>query len=157
MKLLSFHITGDFASFRDPSVTSNQLCYYIPSKTAMVGLLGALIGITRSNTLDHLYEPEYLSFFSKIKVGLRLENTPRKITYFTNHRSLKHSITKPVKKEILEKPEYKFFIHCTDDTLFTKLKNAIETNSFVFMPYLGHAYCPAKNIRLGSRRCRAHR
>ena len=143
-EILSFNITGSFASFRDPSVTSNQLVYYIPSKTAVVGILGALIGVKRSNTLGALYEEEYLDFFSKLKIGIVLENNPKKITYFTNYRSLKKAKTKPVKKEILEAPEYRFFVYCTDDVIFTKIKDTIVTNSFSFMPYLGHAYCPAK-------------
>ena len=42
----------------------------------MVGLLGALIGITRSNTLDQLYEPEYLSFFLKDQSGTKTREHP---------------------------------------------------------------------------------
>lgn len=141
--IISFRVTGSYASFRDPSVTSNQLVYYIPSKTAIVGLIGALIGIRRDNMLGDLYQTEYLDLFSKIHVGLQLNNNPKKLIYFTNYRSMKSNKTKPVKKEILENPDYRFFIQ-GDAEILQKISNAISKNSYSFSPYLGHAYCPAK-------------
>ena len=142
-RIISFDITGTFASFKDPSVTTNQMVYYIPSKTAIIGILGAMTGIERSNTLGPAYEQPFIDFFSKIKVGLRLENNPKKITYFTNHRSLKADKTKPVKKEILENPQYHLFVKSSDDIL-DDLEKRISKNNFVYSPYLGHSYCPAK-------------
>lgn len=146
-RLLSFAVTGAYASFRDPSITANQSVYYIPSKTSIIGILGAILGIKRDNTLDDRYSKNYIDFFSNILVGLKLENNPRKIMYFTNHRSLKKAITKPVKKEILESPRYRIYVKSTDD-IIDRLKDTITNNTYVFSPYLGHAYCPAKIIDL---------
>ena len=142
-KIISFSVTGAFASFRDPSVTTNQTVYYIPSKTAVVGILGAILGIGRTDTLGDIYSKEYLEFFSKLKIGICLENNPRKITYFTNHRSLKASKTKPVKKEILVEPKYTIFVASSDEML-DQISDVIKHNRYQFSPYLGHAYCPAK-------------
>lgn len=141
--IISFAVTGTYASFRDPSSTSNQIVYYVPSKTAIVGLAGAIIGVNRDNTLGEIYQEEYQNFFSKVSVGIRLENNPRKIVYHTNHRSLKKSNTKPVKKEILESPKYTFFIHA-EDSILKKISDAVKNNRYVYPPYLGHAYCPAQ-------------
>lgn len=143
MKIFSFHITGQFASFKDPSVTSNQLVYYIPSKTAVVGILGSILGVRRSDTLDDLYSQDFLDLFSKVRIGLEVQNNPRKITYFTNHRSLKEDKTKPVKKEVLEHPKYVVYVKSTEDVM-ARLDNAIRTGKYHFTPYLGHAYCLAK-------------
>lgn len=143
VSIISFRASGAFASFRDPSVTANQTVYYIPSKTAIVGMIGAMLGILRSNILDQLYEKPYLDLFSKINVGVKLENNPRKIVYFTNHRSLKAAKTKPVKKEILDSPQYQFFVQSTENIL-DQLNHAITNSKFVFTPYFGHVYCPAK-------------
>ena len=144
-EIISFEVTGPYASFRDPSITSNQSVYYIPSKTAIVGLLGAIIGIKRDNNLGDLYQEEYLEFFSKVQVGLKVEGNPKKIIYFTNYRSLNPNKNemKPVKKEILEKPRYRFFVSADNDIL-QKISVAIKTNTYSFSPYLGHAYCPAE-------------
>jgi CRISPR-associated protein Cas5 subtype I-B len=136
-------LTGDFAAFRDPSVTSNQTVYYIPSKSAIIGLISAIVGIQRSNRLDNLYGKEYLDFFSVTRIGMRLESEPKKTTFFTNHRSLKETKTKPFKTELVESPKYTIFLS-TDDPYYNRVKKAIENRDFAYSPYLGHAYCPAR-------------
>ena len=141
-KIISFDITGQFASFRDPSVTSNQTVYYIPSKTAVVGILGAMTGITRTNKLGELYSKEYKKFFAEIQIGVQLLNNPKKITYFTNYRSLKEAKTKPVKKEVLEKPMYRIYVK-SSTSILDSIERVILNNTYHFSPYLGHAYCPA--------------
>ncbi len=141
-KIISFDITGQFASFRDPSITSNQTVYYIPSKSSVIGILGAITGVVRSNKLGDLYAKEYVEFFSQIQIGIQLLNNPKKITYFTNYRSLKDAKTKPVKKEILEKPRYRIYIKSSTEML-ENIKQTTINNTYHFSPYLGHAYCPA--------------
>ena len=125
-KILSFCATGDYAAFRDPSITSNQTVYHIPSKTAVVGILGAILGIKRSNRLDEIYSADFLNFFSKIKIGLEVKNNPQKIVYFTNHRSLKESKTKPVKKEILVQPKYTVYIQSSSISILDNIQKAIQ-------------------------------
>ena len=142
MKLITFRISGDFAAFRDPSVTTNQTVYYIPSKSAVVGILGAIIGVRRSDTLDEIYGEEYQEFFKNTKIGIQFESVPSKVSFFTNHRSLKEPKTKPFKTEVLENPRYTIYVS-TDDESSKKLVNALKKQEFEFSPYLGHAYCPA--------------
>lgn len=144
MKLISFRITGTFAAFRDPSVTSNQIVYNIPSKSAVVGILGAMIGIKRSDKLDEIYSEEYRKFFKNTKIGIKFEfkSEPKKVTFFTNHRSLKEPKTKPFKTELVENPIYTIYVS-TDDSNYKKLVDALQKNEFVYSPYLGHAYCLA--------------
>jgi len=145
LKLLSFSLSGRFAAFRDPSVTSNQTAYYVPSKSAVIGLLGAMIGIQRNNSsLGSAYGRNYVGLFSKTSVGIRYESEPRKITYFTNHRSLENANMKPFKKELLENPRYRIFVLIDNSsTMFRDLEFSIKENRFIYSPYLGHAYCPA--------------
>ena len=144
LKIISFAISGAFAAFRDPSVTSNQTVYFIPSKSAVIGLLGAMIGVERSNNLDEAYGNEYLDFFKKTRIGIKMETpNPKKVAIFTNHRSLKEAKTKPFKTELFENPSYRIFVH-TEEPYFAKLENALKKNQFKYSPYFGHAYCPAK-------------
>ena len=142
MSLISFRISGSFAAFKDPSITSNQVVYYIPSKSAVVGILGALTGIPRSNRLEETYSQEYLDFFKNIKIGLQFESKPEKIVFFTNHRSLKEDKTKPFKSEVVVDPSYTIFVD-TNKEIQKKLSYAILNNELAYTPYLGHAYCPA--------------
>lgn len=143
MNLISFKTTGAFSAFRDPSITSNQTVYYIPSKSAIVGILGAIIGIPRSNKLGELFSKEYLEFFKNVKIGLRFESEPKKTVFFTNHRSLKEAKTKPFKTELVENPVYTIFVD-VENEIYEKISNALVKNEFVYPPYLGHAYCLAK-------------
>lgn len=78
MRLLTFRLSGNFAAFRDPSVTSNQTVYYIPSKSALIGLIGAMLGIERSNSLDEIYGLQYLDLFSVTRIGIKFESIPKK-------------------------------------------------------------------------------
>lgn len=142
MKLISFRISGAFAAFRDPSVTSNQTVYYIPSKSAVVGMLGAMIGIKRSDNLGKMYGDEFQEFFKNTKIGMQFESVPKKVTFFTNHRSLKEPKTKPFKTELVENPIYTIYV-IIDEENSKKLSTAIKKNEFVFSPYFGHAYCQA--------------
>ena len=135
-------VSGEFSAFKDPSVTSNQTCYFVPSKSAVVGLLGAMIGIERSSKLDDIYGENYIKFFKQIKIGLEFKTVnPRKIVFFTNHRSLKAAKTKPYKTELVENPIYEIYVK-TNEELFSKLQQVLTHKNFVYSPYLGHAYCP---------------
>jgi CRISPR-associated protein Cas5 subtype I-B len=141
LDIISFSISGSFAAFRDPSVTSHQTVSFIPSKSAIIGLIGAIIGTKRSNSLAELYSPQYLELYKNTAIGLRFESEPKKVVYFTNHRSLKETKTKPIKSELVDSPKYTIFISSDNNTM-EKLKKSIEQNKFSFPPYLGHAYCP---------------
>ncbi len=150
-KIISFSIEGDFAAFRDPSITTNQSVYFIPSKSSVIGIIGSIIGINRSNLLSESYGAEYLDIFGKTKIGIMANATDcgtdtgtsfNKITLFTNHRSLKDAKTKPYKLELLEGPRYTIFVQTTDEYM-QRITHALETNEFVYSPYLGHMYCLA--------------
>lgn len=142
MKILSFCLAGHFAAFRDPSITTAQSVYYIPSKSAIIGLLGALIGVQRDTNLGEIYGKEYLEIFSATKIGLSFNSKPKKVVFFTNHRSLKEPKTKPFKTELVESPNYTIFVK-TEEQIFERLEKAIKNNEYSFSPYLGHVYCPA--------------
>ncbi len=143
LKVISFDLEGEFAAFRDPSVTTNQVVYLIPSKTQVLGLVGALIGIERENILGPLYSKSFLDFLGSTKIGLKFEGEPIKISFFTNHHSFKEKKLKPVKKEILVNPKYKIFVK-TCEPYFSRLRSVLSERNFKYTPFLGHSYCLAK-------------
>lgn len=144
MLVSSFILSGEFAAFKDPSVTTNQVVYNIPSKSSIIGIIAAITGIKRSHTFDQLYSTDFVDLLRKIQVGVQLLSEPKKITYYTNHRSLKQSKTKPFKKEVLQHPNYRIFLASEQKELIEDIFYRITNNNFEFMPYLGHAYCPAR-------------
>ena len=148
VSIVSFELEGDFAAFRDPTVTSNQTVYIIPSKSAVVGLIGAIIGLKRPNTLGPYYQElpyckEYLDLMKDTMIGVQMRSEPKKVAFFTNHRSLKEKKTKPFKTELLIAPRYTIFVK-SNDAIMAKIMDALESRSFVYPPMLGHAYCLAR-------------
>jgi len=143
LSIVSFDLEGDFAAFKDPSVTTNQIVTVIPSKSALIGLLGALLGVKRSNSFDCLYSDSYLDLLKKTAVGIQIRSQAAKCTFFTNHRSLKEAKTKPYKTELLVNPKYTVYVKSTDEVNQALLER-LKDNRFVFSPMLGHAYCPAR-------------
>jgi CRISPR-associated protein Cas5h len=143
LSIVSFDLEGDFAAFRDPSVTTNQTVTVIPSKSALIGLLGALLGVKRSNSFDSLYSEGYLDLLEKTAIGIQVRSQVAKYTFFTNHRSLKEDKTKPYKTELLINPKYTIYVKSTDE-INSALLDRLKDNQFVFSPMLGHAYCPAR-------------
>jgi CRISPR-associated protein Cas5h len=144
MLILAFNIEGDFAAFRDPSITSNQTVYYIPSKSSVVGIIGAIIGFSRSHGFGQQFSESYMDLLKQTWIGIELLSTPQKITFYTNHRSLKESKTKPFKKEVLQFPKYRIFVNCDSNNIVKDIHDRIKNNKFEYFPYLGHAYCPAR-------------
>jgi len=144
LSIVSFDLEGDFAAFRDPSVTTNQTVTIIPSKSAVIGLIGALLGIRRSNSIfDDIYCESYIDLLKKTAIGIKVRSQPVKWTFFTNHRSLKEAKTKPFKTELLVAPRYTIFVKSTNEVNQSLLER-LKDNNFVFSPTLGHSYCPAR-------------
>src|SRR5271157_5254668 len=114
--LISFRLQGDFAAFRDPSITTSQSVYYIPSKSNIIGLLAGIIGIERSHSLSqNIFSSGIIPFFKDTKVGIRVNNESEKVAIFSNHRSLKETKTKPFKIELLQSPDYSVFVSTSEE------------------------------------------
>jgi CRISPR-associated protein Cas5h len=143
LSIVSFDLEGDFAAFRDPSITTNQTVTVIPSKSALIGLIGALLGVKRSNSFDSLYSKGYLDLLKQTAIGIQVRSQGAKCTFFTNHRSLKEAKTKPYKSELLVNPQYTIYVKSIDEVNYALL-DRLKESRFVFSPVLGHAYCPAR-------------
>lgn len=150
LKIYSFDVKSDFGLFRDPSINTNKVTYIVPSKSMVMGLLGAIIGIKRPKVNDpEIYSDDFISFFQKTKIGIQLNSIPNKVVLYTNHISIKEAKTKPTKGELLLKPQYKIFFR-TDEHYLNELTsripgkgNLVPESGYVYTPYLGHAYCLA--------------
>lgn len=154
-RVLAFSARGRFAAHRDPSVTTHQLVYYAPPKSAVVGMVGAILGTPRSET-GELYSPEYVSLLSRIRVGIGMLNGPKKrpqkVLFGTNRRTLEDTgHMKPTKSELVENPEYRIYVSGDDKTI-DELKRRIDDHDPAYPLYFGHAYCQARveDARVGN-------
>ena len=141
-RVISFRVSGETAAFRDPSVNTSQSVCYIPSKTAAIGMIGAVLGVQRGHGVAENYSDDYLKLFQATRIGIELESRPEKVSFFTNHRSLKEAKTKPFKTELILRPRYRMYVQADEETM-KKLFHAMSAGECAYPPYLGHAYCPA--------------
>lgn len=148
VNIISFDVEGDYAAFRDPGITTNQAVYSIPSKSAVIGLLSAILGYYRPNTLGDysrwgIYTDEFLNLLRETQIGIKVRSKVIKYAFFTNHRSLKETKTKPFKTELLLSPKYTMYVKSNEDVA-DKLFSCLKGNNFAYTPILGHAYCLAR-------------
>ncbi|MDD4749617.1 MAG: CRISPR-associated protein Cas5, partial [Methanosarcinaceae archaeon] len=71
MKVLVFDVWGEFGHFRKHYTTTSPLTFSIPPRTAISGMIGAIIGLDKA---------EYLKYFSKneAKIAVKIESPVKK-------------------------------------------------------------------------------
>jgi len=140
-KILVFDVFGDYAHFRRINTTTSPLTYPIPPRTALCGLIGAILGLSKD-------ENEYLSHFTrdKAKIGLRVLSPIKKVTIAENLIHTKNAkgigmnlITdrSPTNFEFLKDPKYRIYFWHEDKTLYGQLKNNLLKHKSVYTPCFG--------------------
>ena len=70
-KIIIFDIWGDYAHFKKPYTTTSPLTYSIPSRTALTGIIGAIMGIRKDKNNEDLN-------YSKCNLSIRIMNPIKK-------------------------------------------------------------------------------
>ena len=140
-------IWGDYAHFSHPATIYSSLSYPIPSKTAIMGFLGAVGG--HKNIIDYQY-------LNDMKYSVKILNLSGKKTFSFNgvkntipsidkeHKYQRVKQRKQFYREMLVNPKYRIYLDfdgCNGDytTIITNLKNHIS----LFTTYLGINSCLA--------------
>ncbi|ODS41195.1 type I-B CRISPR-associated protein Cas5 [Candidatus Altiarchaeales archaeon WOR_SM1_SCG] len=140
-KVLVFDVWGDYAHFRIGYTTTSPLTFSIPPRTALCGLIGAILGLEKENN-------EYLKNFTlkKAKIGLKLfkENPVKKVTVSEN---LIDTTTSPksfynikrtrIRFEFLKDPRYRIYFLHSDSRIYNQLKKNLMEHKSVYTPCLG--------------------
>jgi len=143
-KVLVFDVFGDYAHFRRIYTTTSPLTYLIPPRTALCGLIGAILGLSKD-------ENEYLSYFTIdiAKIGLRVLNPIKKIVISENLIHTKKgdgcegigmNIIKKrtqISFEFLKDPKFRIYFWHADKKLYDRLKNNLLEHKSVYTPCLG--------------------
>lgn len=134
-------------------MTTHQLVYYAPPKSAIVGMIGAILGTRRSDTGDP-YSKDYVKLLANIRVGIGMLDEPgkrpQKVLFGTNRRPLAKKYSgqmKPTKSELVENPNYRIYVTCKDQpaqAVINELKRRIDDHNPAYPVYFGHAYCQAR-------------
>ena len=133
MKVLSFQMHGRLAHFCAPYTNVYRLTQPCPTKTAIMGFIGSVLGI----------EKDDLSLYQKIECGVEICSEYRTVSmpYLTrqgfpgsaaNRESSRTSV------EVIVNPKYKVYITGNDDLLL-KIHDLMSQYKPVFTPCLGLA------------------
>jgi len=142
-KVLVFDVWGDYAHFRRFYTTTSPLSFPIPPRTALCGLIGAIVGLEKEGN-------DYLNYFSSedVCIALKLLNPIKKTVIAENLIHTKSArgpgmnlITErtQIRFEFLKDQKYRLYFHCPDEdnVVYQKLKQNITFHKTVYTPSLG--------------------
>ncbi|SCM56327.1 type I-B CRISPR-associated protein Cas5b [Petrimonas mucosa] len=154
-ELLIFDITGEYGHFRKYNTTTSPLTYSVPTRTAIAGMLGAILGMERE-TRDGRYAEDIVpvqEFFSKEKCGVAVQViSPVKkenigfnlINTKTSFYDLTRAGHTQTEFELVKDPHYRIYLAMEDQSKFEELSERIENKRHHFTPYLGLAQFTAQ-------------
>jgi len=144
-KFIIFDIESEYGHYRKINTTSSPLTYNIPPRTALIGMLGAILGLDR------------FSYHEKFKrdlldISLQVLNPIKKQLVGFNLPLLKDmkEILKGIKRrtqvgfELLKYPKYRIYCSFNEEKVFDEFYNKIINNHTHFTPYLGLSQFTAK-------------
>jgi len=143
-KVLTFDIWGDYAHFRRFYTTTSPLTFPIPPRTALCGLIGAIIGLDKEGN-------EYLRYFGKYDafIGLRLLAPVNKVMiaenliHTKNVRGIGMNLIPEqagrcqIGFEFLKSSKYRIYFYHKNETIYYALKDKLEHHKSVYTPCLG--------------------
>ena len=156
-EILIFDISSEYGHFRKYNTTTSPLTYSIPTRTAIAGVLGAVLGMEREIS-EGLY-PEGATpvqeFFSKdnsdiaiqiinpVKkqtVAMNLINTAGARDHFYNLTRKNGSARTQIEFELLKDAKFRIYISIKNNQdTFKELTERIKAKKHYYSPYLGLA------------------
>jgi CRISPR-associated protein Cas5h len=154
-EILIFDISSEFGHFRKYNTTTSPLTYSIPTRTAIAGILGAILGMERE-VADGVYPVGAIpvqEFFSKVNsdIAVQILNPVKKenvamnlINTKTSFYDLTRAGRTQIEFELVKNVKYRIFFALNNNQLvFRELAERIKTKNHHFSPYLGLAQCTA--------------
>lgn len=143
MQAFQFMVEGNWAHFKKPETNNNPLTHDLITKTALIGLIGAVLGVERRD-MKSLF-PEWSV---NLLYGVQLLNPVKKVSWgFTSRTAINPTDTgSPKYFEFLKHPKFKITLALKNgesQNCFNRFRNAIKNNEAVYTPVLGWHNCPA--------------
>lgn len=139
MKVLVFDIWGKYAHFKKIYATTSALSYAIPTKTAIYGYIGAILGLEKN-------ENRYLQSFENksclIGISVRKPLVMKRLGINLKAelgRKKEKDPPKPTMMEFVQEPHYRIYFTHSDETFFSQLEDALKQHRSIYTPTLGLA------------------
>ncbi|MDD3925062.1 MAG: type I-B CRISPR-associated protein Cas5b [bacterium] len=142
IKVLSFDVTGDYAHFRKYYSTSSPVTFSVIPPTAVLGIIGAVLGLPREEELYVKILTEavtgigirLLSPVKKTRMGINLINTKSNVWVPKQRRE---GARTQIKFEFLKEAAYRFYITMEDQELFGRLASTLMEHKCYYTVSLG--------------------
>lgn len=148
MKAFQVHISGNWAHFKKPETNNNPLTHDFITKTALVGLIGSVLGKTRDEM-----RPLFPKLCEDLLYGVEVLKAVKKESWgFTLRKAVNIMEKAPKQMEFLKNPKYLVTLALKSersDQLFEEFKRAVKQGEAHYTPVLGLHNCPA-NLRFTS-------
>jgi len=136
-KVLVFDVWSDYAHFRKFFTTTSPLTFSLPPRTALCGLMGAILGFSKES---------YLGKFSRkdASLAVRILKPVKKVRFSENlidTESVKTmNIVKQhtrIKFEFLKDPKFRIYFSHRDSQLYSEALEMLAAHQCVYTPCLG--------------------
>lgn len=157
MRILVFDLFAPYGHFKAPYTITSPLTLPVPSKTALYGIFGAILGLDKSDYLNRFQDGA-----CKLSIGIRkplkktqisenLINT-KNVQRFArmNSSDSKKPPHTQIRYELLKDSEYRIYVHMNDDKLFSKLEQLLSSHKSVYSISFGLSELLANYSFIGS-------
>lgn len=144
MRGFEFDISGSWGHFKRSDTNNNPLTHDIIPKTALIGLIGAVMGIERASMRSM-----FPQLSDDLIYGVKLKHPIRKYSIgFTGHSAIMPTAVKSPKAfEFLRDPSYRVCLglyNSRSESLYDEFEKSVIEGYSVYEPVLGIANCPAE-------------
>lgn len=136
-RVIVLDVWGDYAHFRKIYTTSSPLTYSFPPRTALSGLIGAIVGLDKEDYFRHFLRKDaeigckILKPIKKVRIGENLINTKSAIQmHLIKNRN-------QIRVEFVKDPCYRIYFTHTDEALYNNLKSLLANHQSVYTPCFG--------------------
>lgn len=139
-KVLVFDIWSEYGHFKKPYTTTSPLTFSIPSRTALTGIIGAILGIEKGMNNTELN-------YSKCNMSVRILSPIKKV--IINQNLIKTKTAKlmsrmksvggrtQIRFEKLKNPKYRIYVEIFQEKLHNKLKTSLIEHLSQYTPCMG--------------------
>lgn len=143
MKGILLNIKGHWAQFRRAETNNNPLSHDFITKTALIGMMGAVLGKSRKEM--KLLFPQ---LSEDLKYGVQINGDIKKQSWGFTFRSVTNAWDKvPKQMELLKEPDYDVILCLLDERsepVFDEFVSFCKGGKACFEPILGLHNCPAE-------------
>jgi CRISPR-associated protein Cas5h len=136
-RVIVLDVWGDYAHFRKIYTTSSPLTYSFPPRTALSGLIGAIVGLDKEDYFRYFLRKDakigckILDPVKKVRIGENLINTKIAVKmHLIKNRN-------QVRVEFVKDPKYRIYFTHLNEAFYNNLKSLLVNHQSIYTPCLG--------------------